>query len=97
MRKFILFLPFLSFFSAAHVYADKSSQWAAWSFCLQGGHREGTPAFNNCLKEQEDRAKRQEECSIKQEEELSRQQKDRELKQNKRNEFFKVSPSGVEK
>lgn len=60
MKKFILFLPFLSIFSAHHVSADKSDQWIAWSLCLKKGHIAGTREFNKCTKEQEERIKKEE-------------------------------------
>lgn len=94
MKKFILFLPFLSIFSAHHVSADKSDQWAAWSLCLQRGHRTETQEFKKCIKEQEDRIKKEGGFY-----DHHTKQVDRELKRGiNQNEFLKnASPSGLEK
>ncbi len=66
MRKFILFLPFLSLLSACHFSVNNPNGVAAHrALCLQRGCKSGTRELDRCSKEQEDRVKRQEDREFK--------------------------------
>lgn len=58
MKKFILFLPFLSLLSACHFSVNNPNGVAAHrSLCLQRGCKTGTQEFDRCVKEQESNKK----------------------------------------